>query len=191
MPHSDRRRDDFDDENTARLYDDPCVVSAHAREVWMAGSSPALETARNGNAFQRMQRQRLTVLKDELAHEVDACWAEVVDLRLVRRAGRPGPGAAEPPFERATRTPDQPFDGSPLDEETLSIFIPALARSLPATTPPAARAAAEVAPPQSGSVWGYGSMPLTRTVDVHIAGLRRKIEPDPRYLLPTGCELDL
>ncbi len=35
-------------------------------------------------------------------------------------------------------------------------------------------------------VWGYEGMPLTRTVDVHVAGLRRKIEPDPRkprYLL--------
>jgi len=29
-------------------------------------------------------------------------------------------------------------------------------------------------------VWGYNSMPSTRTVDVHVAGLRRKLEPDPR-----------
>lgn len=28
-------------------------------------------------------------------------------------------------------------------------------------------------------VWGYASLPLTRTVDMHIAKLRRKIEPDP------------
>jgi len=28
-------------------------------------------------------------------------------------------------------------------------------------------------------VWGYESLPLTRTVDMHIAKLRRKIEPDP------------
>ena len=28
-------------------------------------------------------------------------------------------------------------------------------------------------------VWGYESLPLTRTVDVHVAKLRRKIEPDP------------
>jgi two-component system alkaline phosphatase synthesis response regulator PhoP len=27
--------------------------------------------------------------------------------------------------------------------------------------------------------WGYESLPLTRTVDMHIAKLRRKIEPDP------------
>jgi two-component system alkaline phosphatase synthesis response regulator PhoP len=35
-------------------------------------------------------------------------------------------------------------------------------------------------------VWGYNSMPSTRTVDVHVAGLRRKLEPDarePRYIL--------
>jgi two-component system alkaline phosphatase synthesis response regulator PhoP len=35
-------------------------------------------------------------------------------------------------------------------------------------------------------VWGYHSMPSTRTVDVHVAGLRRKLEPDPhepRYIL--------
>jgi len=30
------------------------------------------------------------------------------------------------------------------------------------------------------SVWGYESMPFTRTVDVHIAWLRQKVEPHPR-----------
>jgi two-component system, OmpR family, alkaline phosphatase synthesis response regulator PhoP len=29
-------------------------------------------------------------------------------------------------------------------------------------------------------VWGYNSMPSTRTVDVHVAWLRQKIEPNPR-----------
>jgi len=29
-------------------------------------------------------------------------------------------------------------------------------------------------------VWGYGEMPLTRTVDVHVAGLRQKIEANPK-----------
>lgn len=29
-------------------------------------------------------------------------------------------------------------------------------------------------------VWGYGDMPLTRTVDVHVAGLRQKLESNPR-----------
>jgi len=35
-------------------------------------------------------------------------------------------------------------------------------------------------------VWGYDEMPLTRTVDVHVAGLRQKIESNPKapeYLL--------
>ena len=35
-------------------------------------------------------------------------------------------------------------------------------------------------------VWGYDETPLTRTVDVHVAGLRQKIESNPRspeYLL--------
>jgi len=35
-------------------------------------------------------------------------------------------------------------------------------------------------------VWGYDATPTTRTVDVHVAGLRQKIEPSPqrpRYLL--------
>jgi two-component system alkaline phosphatase synthesis response regulator PhoP len=32
-------------------------------------------------------------------------------------------------------------------------------------------------------VWGYDEMPLTRTVDVHVAGLRQKIEANPK--LPT------
>lgn len=30
-------------------------------------------------------------------------------------------------------------------------------------------------------VWGYQSMPATRTVDVHVAWLRQKIEPNPRH----------
>ena len=29
-------------------------------------------------------------------------------------------------------------------------------------------------------VWGYGSTPFTRTVDVHISWLRQKIEDDPK-----------
>ena len=36
------------------------------------------------------------------------------------------------------------------------------------------------------SVWGYGSFPLTRTVDMHIAKLRQKIEDaphDPKYVI--------
>jgi DNA-binding response OmpR family regulator len=35
-------------------------------------------------------------------------------------------------------------------------------------------------------VWGYDATPNSRTVDVHVAGLRRKLEPlprNPRYLL--------
>ena len=30
-------------------------------------------------------------------------------------------------------------------------------------------------------LWGYNSMPSTRTVDVHVAWLRQKIEPNPRH----------
>lgn len=30
-------------------------------------------------------------------------------------------------------------------------------------------------------VWGYDAMPTTRTVDVHVAGLRQKLEDDPRH----------
>ena len=30
-------------------------------------------------------------------------------------------------------------------------------------------------------VWGYRSMPSTRTVDVHVAWLRQKIEPNPKH----------
>lgn len=30
-------------------------------------------------------------------------------------------------------------------------------------------------------VWGYDAMPSTRTVDVHVAWLRRKVEPNPHH----------
>jgi two-component system alkaline phosphatase synthesis response regulator PhoP len=36
------------------------------------------------------------------------------------------------------------------------------------------------------AVWGYDAMPATRTVDVHVAWLRKKVEPQPhqpRYIL--------
>jgi two-component system, OmpR family, alkaline phosphatase synthesis response regulator PhoP len=29
-------------------------------------------------------------------------------------------------------------------------------------------------------VWGYSATTFTRTVDVHVASLRQKLEPDPR-----------
>ena len=35
-------------------------------------------------------------------------------------------------------------------------------------------------------VWGYDAMPVTRTVDVHVAWLRKKLEPQPhqpRYIV--------
>ena len=31
------------------------------------------------------------------------------------------------------------------------------------------------------TVWGYREPPLTRTVDIFVARLRRKIEPDPQH----------
>jgi two-component system alkaline phosphatase synthesis response regulator PhoP len=31
------------------------------------------------------------------------------------------------------------------------------------------------------AVWGYDAMPSTRTVDVHIAGLRQKLESNPKH----------
>jgi two-component system alkaline phosphatase synthesis response regulator PhoP len=30
-------------------------------------------------------------------------------------------------------------------------------------------------------VWGYDAMPSTRTVDVHVAWLRQKLEPNPKH----------
>jgi two-component system alkaline phosphatase synthesis response regulator PhoP len=31
------------------------------------------------------------------------------------------------------------------------------------------------------AVWGYDAMPFTRTVDVHVAWLRQKLEPNPKH----------
>jgi DNA-binding response OmpR family regulator len=31
------------------------------------------------------------------------------------------------------------------------------------------------------NVWGYDAMPSTRTVDVHIAWLRQKLETNPKH----------
>ena len=37
------------------------------------------------------------------------------------------------------------------------------------------------------AVWGYDAMPTTRTVDVHIAWLRQKLEPSPHKLSFLYC----
>ena len=34
---------------------------------------------------------------------------------------------------------------------------------------------------KSHEVWGYHSVPSTRTVDVHVAWLRQKLEDNPRH----------
>ena len=39
----------------------------------------------------------------------------------------------------------------------------------------------EIAPGLKSEVWGYNAMPSTRTVDVHVAWLRQKIEPNPKH----------
>jgi two-component system alkaline phosphatase synthesis response regulator PhoP len=61
----------------------------------------------------------------------------------------------------------QPLDVSALEFKLLRYFIEHRGATLTRDT-------------LLADVWGYDEMPLTRTVDVHIAGLRQKIEPNPK-----------
>jgi DNA-binding response OmpR family regulator len=100
----------------------------------------------------------------ELLARVDAL------LRRVRRSGEPEMqrfGDVAVDFRRMTATRGgEPLDLSPREFAILACL--------------AARRGEVVTREQLLQVvWGYETLPLTRTVDMHIAKLRRKVEPDP------------
>jgi two-component system alkaline phosphatase synthesis response regulator PhoP len=92
---------------------------------------------------------------------------------LLRRSRRPGEprsarfGDVEVDFQRLRATRDGvPLELSPREFALLACLI--------------ARRGEVVSREQILQVvWGYERLPFTRTVDMHIAKLRRKIEPDP------------
>jgi two-component system alkaline phosphatase synthesis response regulator PhoP len=100
----------------------------------------------------------------ELLARVDAL------LRRVRRGGEPeiqrfGDVAVD--FRRLTATrAGEPLDLSPREFAILACLA-------------ARRGEVVTREHLLQVVWGYETLPLTRTVDMHIAKLRRKIEPDP------------
>ena len=72
-------------------------------------------------------------------------------------------------FRRAEATKDgQPLDLSAREFQLLRYFLEH-------------RGATLTREELLNEVWGYNSMPSTRTVDVHVAWLRQKIEPNPRH----------
>ena len=72
-------------------------------------------------------------------------------------------------FRRAEATKDgQPLDLSAREFQLLRYFLEH-------------RGATLTREELLNEVWGYNSMPSTRTVDVHVAWLRQKIEPHPRH----------
>jgi two-component system, OmpR family, alkaline phosphatase synthesis response regulator PhoP len=100
-----------------------------------------------------------------------------VEARL-RRAEAAGPGAPAPvryafgnvevDFRRAeVRRGGQPVEVSAKELQLLRYFVEHRGATLSRQE-------------LLDRVWGYHAMPSTRTVDVHVAGLRRKLEPDPR-----------
>jgi two-component system alkaline phosphatase synthesis response regulator PhoP len=107
---------------------------------------------------------------------------EVVELlaRIEARLRRPGArgatlpdryrfGEVEIDFRRATATrAGQPVELSAKEYQLLRYFIEHREEVLSRNT-------------LLDEVWGYDAMPTTRTVDVHVAWLRRKIETNPRH----------
>ena len=72
-------------------------------------------------------------------------------------------------FRRAEATKDgQPLDLSAREFQLLRYFLEH-------------RGATLTREELLNEVWGYNSMPSTRTVDVHVAWLRQKVEPNPRH----------
>jgi two-component system, OmpR family, alkaline phosphatase synthesis response regulator PhoP len=94
-------------------------------------------------------------------------------LRRVPAAAHPGGdtyrfGDVAVDFRRAEVTRDgQPVDLSARELKLLRHFIEH-------------RGAAITREELLAEVWGYDETPLTRTVDVHVAGLRQKIEANPK-----------
>jgi two-component system, OmpR family, alkaline phosphatase synthesis response regulator PhoP len=107
---------------------------------------------------------------------------EVAELlaRIEARLRRPGArgatlpdryrfGEVEIDFRRATVTRSgQPVELSAKEYQLLRYFIEHRDEVLSRNT-------------LLDEVWGYDAMPTTRTVDVHVAWLRRKVEPTPRH----------
>ena len=101
-------------------------------------------------------------------------------LARVEAKLRRAPAAAHPPegyafgdlsidFRKAEATKDgAPLDLSAREFQLLRYFIEH-------------RGATLTREELLNEVWGYNAMPSTRTVDVHVAWLRQKIEPNPRH----------
>ena len=94
-------------------------------------------------------------------------------LRRVPLPARPadgyGFGTIRVDFRRAEVTRDgQPIELSAREFQLLRYFIEH-------------RGATLTREELLNEVWGYNAMPSTRTVDVHVAWLRQKVEPTPRH----------
>ena len=98
-----------------------------------------------------------------------------IEAKLRRAPATPHPaegyqfGSVRVDFRRAELTKEgQPLDLSAREFQLLKYFIEH-------------RGATLTREELLNEVWGYNSMPSTRTVDVHVAWLRGKIEPNPRH----------
>lgn len=98
-----------------------------------------------------------------------------IEAKLRRAPVAPHPsegyqfGGVRVDFRRAEVTKDgQPLEVSAREFQLLKYFIEH-------------RGATLTREELLNEVWGYNAMPSTRTVDVHVAWLRQKIEPTPRH----------
>jgi two-component system alkaline phosphatase synthesis response regulator PhoP len=98
-----------------------------------------------------------------------------IEAKLRRVSGTPHPaegyqfGSVRVDFRRAEVTRDgQPLELSAREFQLLKYFIEH-------------RGATLTREELLNEVWGYNAMPSTRTVDVHVAWLRQKIEPNARH----------
>ena len=98
-----------------------------------------------------------------------------IEAKLRRATGTPHPaegyqfGTVRIDFRRAEVTRDgQPLELSAREFQLLKYFIEH-------------RGATLTREELLNEVWGYNAMPSTRTVDVHVAWLRQKIEPNARH----------
>jgi two-component system alkaline phosphatase synthesis response regulator PhoP len=113
---------------------------------------------------------------------------EAVELlaRIEARLRRPAPAAASSPSPRGYQFGDVRIDFRRAEVERDGRLLEMSAREFQLLRYFVEHRGAALSRDELlNEVWGYQSMPSTRTVDVHVAWLRQKIEPNskrPQYI---------
>ena len=104
----------------------------------------------------------------ELLARIEALLRRAPAVAASRRAATSSATSASTSARPRSRADGEPLDLSAREFQLLRYFIEHRGATLSRDE-------------LLNEVWGYNAMPSTRTVDVHVAWLRQKIEPNPRH----------